>query len=215
MTKYSKITKSAFAVIVLSLILCAVLAFGGTYAYFTGKVTGNDTITMGSLGIDTLALTVQSEKVVPGQDAISAPVTFKSTAATNVPMIMLAKVEIEAEQDVTIIASATTNSTWEAVADHDGYYAYKGTGSFKTDGTSADTFTLVDHVYVDRTNGNDIMGKTLTVKVTVWAMQADYVGGVNGAEYGDATVEATTSAWTSASVYTAINTYFTVGGAAL
>lgn len=215
MTKYSKIAKSSFAVIVLSLILCAVLAFGGTYAYFTAKETKNGTITMATLGISPLTLTTQSNKVVPGQDALTAPVSFTSTATTNVPMIMLAKVEIQAQQGATITASAAPNSTWEEVPEQTGYYAFKGTGSYKTAGTASEEFTVVDSVFVDRTNGNEIMGKTLTITVTVWAMQADWVGGVNGAEYGDATAEATTSAWTAATVYSAIQSYFEVGGADL
>ena len=174
MTKYKKVTKSAFAIVALSLILVAVLAFGGTYAYFSAKETANGTITMGTLGLSELTLTVQTDKIVPGQDALKAPVTFTSSDTTDIPMIMLAKVEITDVDSASIDAAATVNDTWESVAGHDGFYAYKGTG-YKTAGTASESFTLVDHVYVDRENGNSIMGKKLTVKVTVYAMQANFV----------------------------------------
>lgn len=202
MTKYKKLTKSAFAIVALSLILVAVLAFGGTYAYFSAKETANGTITMGTLGLAELTLTVETDKVVPGQDALSTPVTFKSSDKTDIPMIMLAKVEITDVDSASIEASATVNSTWEAVSGHDGYYAYKGAG-YKTAGTASESFTLVDHVYVDRTNGNSIMGKKLTVTVTVYAMQADYVSATNGTQ---TTLESATD------VYTAISTYINIGG---
>lgn len=206
MTKYSKITKSSFAILALSLILVAVLAFGGTYAYFTAKATKNGTITMGKLGLGDITLTVQTDEVVPGQDALTAPITFSSSAETNVPMIMLAKIEItdNTAEAADIIASAGVNSTWEAVDEHPGFYAYKGT-DYKTNGAASQAFTLVDHVYVDRTNGNDIMGKTLTVTVTVWAMQADWVSNANGT--------ATQEIRSAADVYTVMSTYYTIGGA--
>ena len=204
MTKYKKLTRSTFAIIALSLILVAVLAFGGTYAYFTAKGTGTGNITMGTLGInDTITVDVQTDKVVPGQDALKTPVKFSSSDKTDVPMMMLAKVEITAETGATIITKATFGSDWEAVADHEGFYAYKGTG-YKTAGTASEEFTLVEKVYVDRENGNAIMGKTLTVTVTVWAMQADFVGTENGA---------TTALASATDVYTNITTYFSVGGA--
>lgn len=202
MTKYKKLTKSTFAIIALSLVLVAVLAFGGTYAYFTAKNDKTGSITMGTLGLSEITLTTQTNKVVPGQDALTAPVTFTSSATTDIPMIMLAKVEITAAEGATIKTDATVNSTWAAVTGHEGYYAYKGTG-YKTAGSPSEEFTVVDSVFVDRTNGNDIMGKTLTVKVTVWAMQADYVGANNGD---------TTTLTSADDVYTAISTYIGVGG---
>ena len=203
MTKYSKIKKSSFAILALSLILVAVLAFGGTYAYFTDKATATDEITMATLGITEITLTVEDGKVVPGQDVLTAPISFKSDANTNAPMIMLAKVEIAPESGATIATAATVNTTWEAVTGHTGYYAYKGTG-YKTAGAASENFTLVDSVFVDRENGNDIMGKKLTVTVTVWAMQAEYVGAANGA---------TATYSSAADVYTAVTTYYGVGGA--
>lgn len=202
MTKYKKLTRSTFAIIALSLVLVAVLAFGGTYAYFTAKKDATDSITMGTLGLSEITLTAQTGKVVPGQDVLTVPVTFASTATTDIPMIMLAKVEITAEEGAIITTAATVNNTWEAVTGHDGYYAYKGTG-YKTAGTASENFTVVDSVFVDRANGNDIMGKTLTVKVTVWAMQADYVSGTNGTQ---------TTLASATDVYTAISTYIAIGG---
>ena len=61
MTKINKLGKSTFAIAILSFILVAVLAFGGTYAYFSDRadaVSGN--ITTGHLNILTSAGTGES-----------------------------------------------------------------------------------------------------------------------------------------------------------
>lgn len=52
MTKINKLGKSTFVIAILSFLLVAVLAFGGTYAYFS-DVTGNisDSVTLGTLNV--------------------------------------------------------------------------------------------------------------------------------------------------------------------
>ena len=53
MTKINKLGKSTFVIAILSFILVAVLAFGGTYAYFSARSTeATATITLGHLKID-------------------------------------------------------------------------------------------------------------------------------------------------------------------
>ena len=202
MTKYKKLTRSSFVIVALCLALVGILAFGGTYAYFSAKAEKSGTITMGTLGLSEITLSLSTDNVVPGQDVLKAPVTFTSSATTNVPMIMLAKVEITSGDETAIKTDATVNAAWEGVEGHNGFYAYKGT-NYKTAGTASESFTVVDTIYVDRTNGNAIQGKTLTVKVTVYAMQANYVGADNGDE---------TTFDSAAAVYTAISTYINVGG---
>ena len=53
MTKINKLGKSTFVIAILSFILVAVLAFGGTYAYFSATATADSaSITVGHLRID-------------------------------------------------------------------------------------------------------------------------------------------------------------------
>jgi predicted ribosomally synthesized peptide with SipW-like signal peptide len=53
MTKFNKVGKSTFVIAILSFLLVAVLAFGGTYAYFSAKTnTFKGNITMGELYVD-------------------------------------------------------------------------------------------------------------------------------------------------------------------
>ena len=53
MTKFNKVGKSTFVIAILSFLLVAVLAFGGTYAYFSAETTEvKGDITMGALYVD-------------------------------------------------------------------------------------------------------------------------------------------------------------------
>ena len=77
MTKINKLGKSTFVIAILSFILVAVLAFGGTYAYFSASTkTASSQMTIGHLKISTqtafdgTALTKQAI-VVPNQNVIS------------------------------------------------------------------------------------------------------------------------------------------------
>lgn len=78
MTKINKLGKSTFVIAILSFLLVAVLAFGGTYAYFSATATpaGAD-ITMGHLRIGEDGATWDTAKIsaigkaVPGQPIIT------------------------------------------------------------------------------------------------------------------------------------------------
>ena len=84
MSKINKLGKSTFVIAILSFLLVAVLAFGGTYAYFSasaGTVTG--TITTGHLRIDpakntTAKLTADGKIGQPNQ------IIFDESVATTV-----------------------------------------------------------------------------------------------------------------------------------
>jgi len=73
MSKINKLGKSTFVIAILSFLLVAVLAFGGTYAYFTDKAaTTSGSITMGHLYFDDASLTANvtannNVKLVPNQ----------------------------------------------------------------------------------------------------------------------------------------------------
>ena len=54
MTKSKKMKKSTFAIVIMSILMVAMLAFGGTYAYFTASATGSSkSVKMGHVIIET------------------------------------------------------------------------------------------------------------------------------------------------------------------
>ena len=103
MTKYSKIKKSSFAILALSLILVAVLAFGGTYAYFTDQTDKvSSTLTTASLSVDTNAASVvlaTDSIVVPNQPIITDKITVTPTMDTNVIIIAQVSLVVDPENN--------------------------------------------------------------------------------------------------------------------
>ena len=70
--KSKKMTKSTFAIIIMAIAMVALLAFGGTYAYFTAttkEISGKSTLGYLSLSNSATKLNV-TEKVVPGQNIL-------------------------------------------------------------------------------------------------------------------------------------------------
>lgn len=92
MSKINKLGKSTFVIAILSLILVAVLSFGGTYAYFSAKTKDlSGTVTTGTLklgavtgtGINNGAWTIQSDEVVPNQQIYAGDLSV-ATTGTNI-----------------------------------------------------------------------------------------------------------------------------------
>lgn len=106
MSKINKLGKSTFVIAILSFLLVAVLAFGGTYAYFTAKSqnvsgtfkTGHLRITSISKGTgesDTMTIT---NVVVPGQtDIYGDGATVTTTVNTNIDFFTRVKFNVTVE----------------------------------------------------------------------------------------------------------------------
>ena len=183
MTKYSKIKKSSFAILALSLILVAVLAFGGTYAYFNDSVTADGgSVTTATLVLtDTVAITAATDDLVPNQTidielgnvelsgtTLSA-VRFKLSALT---LTGGASATLTEEQKGYLVLSAeasdlTGNKGWEAGSD--GYFYYKDfVKTLDVDGS------LDVSIALNKLAGNEWQGITATFSITFEAMQAEY-----------------------------------------
>ena len=106
MSKINKLGKSTFVIAILSFLLVAVLAFGGTYAYFSAKTTdvsgtfktGHLSITSISKGTgesDTMTIT---NVVVPGQtDIYGDGATVTTKVNTNIDFFTRVKFNVEVE----------------------------------------------------------------------------------------------------------------------
>lgn len=151
MTKNKKkMAKSTIAIIVMAVVLVAMLAFGGTYAYFTASTTTKtDTVQTGVVKLEknTMA-TLVSADVVSGQELLSAGSKVAVTNASNVdtwifvtftatftkadgvtvtPSQKATLAECKAEGDFALVL--TQDSKWVAVdaTNHPGVFAYKST----------------------------------------------------------------------------------------
>ena len=121
MTKINKVGKSTFVIAILSFLLVAVLAFGGTYAYFSAKTEpAGGKITMGALYVylkdDKSALlsgdTALGEITIaqPNQEILKATYTvdMKKTASENKSTVSaFVRVKITAELNLAMNTAKT------------------------------------------------------------------------------------------------------------
>ena len=85
--KSKKMTKSTFAIIIMAVIMVAMLAFGGTYAYFTattadksGVVAKTATV---SLTNGTVLTDVMTENILPGEVVLTDTLDLESTSTVK------------------------------------------------------------------------------------------------------------------------------------
>lgn len=133
-TKKKKMSKSTFAIIIMAVVMVAMLAFGGTYAYFTATATKKSTgeFTTGSIKLeanDEANFVTGLTDVVPGDALTTGPLTLTTTSEGTDSYIAI-KVTIEAtdakdapldlsgtslESAIGLLATEpTTGSTWVA-----------------------------------------------------------------------------------------------------
>ena len=99
-TKKKKMSKSTFAIIIMAVVMVAMLAFGGTYAYFTATATTKSTgeFTTGSIKLeanDDAIFVTGLKDVVPGDALTTGPLTLTTTSAGTDSYIAI-KVTIKA-----------------------------------------------------------------------------------------------------------------------
>lgn len=85
-TKKKKMSKSTFAIIIMAIAMVAMLAFGGTYAYFTATATKKTTgeFTTGSIKLeanDDAKFTASLTNVVPGDELSTGALTLETTSS--------------------------------------------------------------------------------------------------------------------------------------
>lgn len=190
MTKYKKLTKSTFAIIALSLVLVAVLAFGGTYAYFSANANASGSITTGTLKLtatsETLTLSATEDSLVPNQSvevkmdnfklegntvsALRMKLEITGITGTGAPDLATAKTMFE----LTLTAAASpaiTDFGWSAEQDDNYYYS-----DHVLSAETAVTFGSLVKVGIKMkaAAGNEYQGLTISYKIVVEAAQAEY-----------------------------------------
>ena len=185
-------TKSAIAILIMGIAMVAMLAFGGTYAYFTAtaaEVASTDVKTA-LLGLETpgsLTLTgvADTSKLLPG-DTMTTSVTLDNTA--NVATYVFVQIASSAEQEIFTV-SFTTGDTWTAMPsagvtniggkDYANVY-YKANAAANTDLTATATVGLAASVASNiaqsgadmAENNDDYQNATFTI--TYYAAQTQY-----------------------------------------
>ncbi len=183
--------------------MVAMLAFGGTFAYFTAKA---DNVTAGKVTTGTLkmggSLTVtSSDKIVPNQTISTATngitVTGNTVAAyrmkVEITSIKAGEVDKQAK-DYPLLTVAILTEADEADASwlpHTDGYSYYNTLKKGDSIATLDKIANKVAIKLDATAGNEYQGLTVAYTITIEATQAEYFGTNGALAEGKAYTEAT------------------------
>lgn len=191
MTKYKKLTRSSFVIVALCLALVGILAFGGTYAYFSANASASGTVTMGTLKVvagTSASVTGDTTKVVPNQQIISQE--FKTTG-TDIKYYARLVIELTVSGTKSgdpatgecTVAELVTLGGLDGLKEVDGgddkttYYYVATDGTNASILSSEQTYTVTGTINKKAGhNGSDYyMGATITYKVSLETIQAEYL----------------------------------------
>lgn len=195
MTKYKKLTRSSFVIVALCLALVGILAFGGTYAYFSAsdKATGN--VTLGKLEVslkdgdsDYAAVVFETTIAQPNQKILNKELTI-AKGETNINYYARVKLTATVTPaggaahkaecgDSTLDASTVLTPAIDGWVLVEGYYYQGATADATATVNSTDvqfTPTIVLNALIGKGECTYYMGATVAVTVSVEVLQADYL----------------------------------------
>ena len=155
--------------------MVAMLAFGGTFAYFTATATkiDSDTVTTGTVAIAngegaSITKTFTADYAVPGDTLWTVNVTLNSTS--NVKTYIFAIWELTNESNATLTVSPP--SGWTPLTDGEssnveGVY-------YQEVEADTDSVSYASNVVFATSNGNNMQGKTISCSLQFHASQFDH-----------------------------------------
>ncbi len=201
MTKINKLGKSTFVIAILSFLLVAVLAFGGTYAYFsaTSGDAISDSVTLGHLevalaGVSDGDILLVEEKAVPNQPILDKAITL-DMGDTNIDAYVRLQFDIEVKLTGGADVVWGTGEGKAGIEEEDflsgdelagwvkvGNYYYQGANE-EADATvvSADVELDLD-IRISKAVGNYFQDAVVTITISAEAVQADFLGDAGTAD---------------------------------
>ncbi len=212
MSKINKLGKSTFVIAILSFVLVAVLAFGGTYAYFSATVAQKtDSITMGTLNLsltaDSADVTAESTNkifvtgfAVPNQKIILDKELAVDLGTTNINAYVRvqAKVEVlDSEGNDTLFTDEITTQDGLTEADVVGFNTtvagwtyHEGFFYLTSDGKAAKVSEMPDdsEIVLSATISSQV-GKNGSTALMGAIIKITFSAGAVQADYLDSTTE--------------------------
>jgi len=204
--KAKKMSKSTFAVIIMAIVMVAMLAFGGTYAYFTDtQSVGSQAFTTGKIDLTAGSVTqLQAAKLMPGDTLTTTGSVSLSDDSDDAYVGLIYTESLGTNTGNKLVASITggENKAWtkaEVTVDETDYvvYVYTGAGTTPVAAEATNNFTI--SVTLDWTAGNEYQAQTgISVGLEARAVQLDNFA----ANMGGADLETVAEALVKAVVYT-------------
>lgn len=124
--KSKKMTKSTFAIIIMGIVMVAMLAFGGTFAYFTATTTAKTgTFKTGTVNLAAGDYTISSSTLVPGDDIVATAIKY--TNSSDVKTYVFVKYTVAPKENTTLPEGITVDKLVTATKLGDGWEDYTTT----------------------------------------------------------------------------------------
>ena len=191
MTKAKKkMTKSTFVIIIMAVAMVAMLAFGGTFAYFTASTTDKSgTITTGKVQLNASGdFVAELNNIMPGDEITNGKITLSTAESTEATYVAI-RYTITANDSTgtpiddlsTINLESVLDLKW-VESDTDGIYVYSDTSTDATPvnaGTTIDVTTAAlvfdaddNWVQGEGSSTAKLMGATITIKFEARSIQS-------------------------------------------
>ena len=189
-TKKRKMSKSTFAIIIMAVVMVAMLAFGGSYAYFTATATSKTgTVDTGviTLSTDGATFTITKTNVLPKESILSTEdaqgISYSAAQATRAQVAFFT-FTVEIEKDDAPVSGATltmtlpTSGLFADAVTLEGGSATTSTVAILVPASTASITMGGLQVAFDATaesvNGSipDLMGATITLTIEAKSIQA-------------------------------------------
>ena len=188
--KSKKMTKSTFAIIIMAIAMVAMLAFGGTYAYFTAQAKEVESeITMGHVHLTSQAtekFTASVSDVLPGDEILTGGVVLTVDTSSNAGDWLAITIDVTGDKATALgisVDAAAIGSGWTKVDGYENLYikSTKVTGdeTILVNGFELDAETVEDNWIQGTHDANSsvksLMGAQVTITINAASIQGDNV----------------------------------------
>ena len=148
--KSKKMAKSTFAIIIMGIVMVAMLAFGGTFAYFTSTAgTKTATATTGTVKLTATGTVKEITGFLMPQDVLCDAVTV-TTAGSTVDTYVIVEFSLSAgTTSLTVELKSTADGKWVKYGETDYYIWSDATTSTPKAVAKDTTLSVVDQVKFD------------------------------------------------------------------
>ena len=192
--KSKKMTKSTFAVIIMAIAMVALLAFGGTYAYFTATATdvASENLKTGYVKLSTNATAESTfvSTVLPGEKLMKEDITYTVDTTDENGNYVFVKItltssvaEVNAKLAEINLSELNLGTGWKASTDEAGvYYQESAIDDNGTAVVSKDALTLPNltdnWTQGEATSDGKLMDAEITITFTAKSIQSTGTGEV-------------------------------------
>ena len=166
--KSKKMTKSTFAIIIMAVIMVAMLAFGGTYAYFTataGEIKSDELTTARvKLGVPTITTVANTTLLLPGQPITTAPISIANESNVDTYVFVTVSIDVTKGNEAVVLKNKAGAELTDAQAFGFGI-SDAGTGFTKFVELDGQEGVYWSRVNADTTSANFVNSLTLSADV--------------------------------------------------